>query len=593
MCSIFGFNTSIDEHDIGKILQSMRHRGPDGEGFVILDEWTLGHQRLSVIDTTDAGKQPMSIDDSTIVFNGEIYNYKELHADFLGHEFLSSSSDTEVLLHCLDKYGLSFLHKLNGMFAFAWYNHKTKILYLCRDRFGVKPLHWAEIDGGIFFASEIQPIAAQKKPLSLNQTVVDSFLVDTATDFNEETFLDGIYQIPPGHYLEVGSDGARKMVKWYLGNDYQIDESIFESEKSIIDHYEYLLRDSIKIRLRSDVPVCITLSGGLDSSIIYAIAKQDLGANIHPFHFMHPGALTDESEKVSKMMARYGDYFCAIQAEEDFTVEGLEHALDVLEFPVWNPSALAYIQTYETIRKSGFVVVMEGHGSDEQLGGYPYMVSAAFNDCIKGLRLKQACLIFRVAHLTTNIGLGQRRSIFRLVFSFAKGIIGACKPNSSTFREVVDRAFSYKILPIVLRVFDRLTMANSLESRSPFMDFRLVEFSRRLPLNLMVSEMGNKTILRKLLERKKLDFIYKDKVKMGFASDLPKFFNSQKIRKYFVNEMEGVKLAGAQENLRIAALKKILSGEIGWKDFDLVWKGYAMSWVAKKYLLDNKAKNVQ
>ena len=518
------------------------------------------------------------------MLNGDIYNYKELAEQPSQDEHLLTTSDTEVLLHCLSKEGISVLNKLNGMFAFAWYNESNKTLYLCRDRFGVKPLHWLDQDGDVLFSSEISPIAILMKGVKLNENVIHAFIKDTATDFNEETFLQDVYQVPPGHYLEIGPDNVKKLVRWYWGADHEVDPTVLESEEKILNYYEMLLTDAIRLRLRSDVPVCITLSGGLDSSIIYAIAKENLGSTIRPFHFMHPGAATDESEKVKRMVEHYGDFFCATHPVDECSVQDISDALNVLEFPIWNPSALAYLHTYKTIRESGFVVVLEGHGADEQLGGYPYMVQAAFNDYIRQGNLAKAIEIFNTAHETSNPSLDQRRSKIRLALSFVKACLKSLTRSTPNLREALDDAFYYKILPIVLRAFDRLTMANSLESRAPFMDYRLVEFHRKLPFNLMVSGMGNKTILRKLLKRKKLDFIYKDKVKMGFASDLPRFFANPKVKEHMLAALVNTKLADEFEQLRHSAIETLTSAQVGWKDVDTVWKSYSLWWANNKYL---------
>jgi asparagine synthase (glutamine-hydrolysing) len=584
MCSIFGFNTTKKKYESSVFFDSMRHRGPDAEAVKQIDGWTLGHQRLSVIDTSQNADQPMTVGGATIVFNGEIYNYKELYTSYLDNEQLQTTSDTEVLLRCLNKHGISSLNKLNGMFAFAWFNPKNRSLYLCRDRFGVKPLHWTRLDGEIIFSSEIRPLATLINDIHLNDNIIEAFIKDTATDFNEETFLKGVYQVPAGHYFEIRSDGSSDLVCWYQGSDHKFDSAILESEDTILDYYEKLLTDAIRLRLRSDVPVCITLSGGLDSSIIYAIAKENLEVKIRSFHFMHTNAATDETDKVNRMVAHYNDYFCAIHPIEECNVSNIWDALDALEFPTWNPSALAYFLTYKTIYDSGFVVVLEGHGADEQLGGYPHMIYAASNDYLRKGKILKALEVYIAAHKTTNPSLGQRPSKIGLVIAFAKMCIKSMFGKSLSFRHTLDDAFYYKILPIVLRTFDRLTMANSLESRAPFMDYRLVEFHKKLPLNMMASGMGNKTILRKLLERKKLDFIYKDKVKMGFASDLPRVFSSPEIIQHILTSLTEKKFCSKYEPLRHMAIESLVSNNIGWIDVNIIWKAYSLCWIEKKYL---------
>lgn len=586
MCSIFGFSKAQDEEVISQFFKSMRHRGPDAENIISIDHWMLAHQRLSIIDTSSQASQPMSIDDSVIVFNGEIFNYMELKAKYFAYEQLNTNSDTEILLRGLNTFGISFLNELNGMFAFAWYKKSEKKLYLCRDRFGVKPLHWMNKNGIFSFSSEILPLINLSKNQKANTNIFKSFIKDTATDFNGETFISDIEQIPAGHYMEISLSGSATLTKWYEGNDYFIDPKIFFSEKSIIDAYEDLLVDAIRIRLRSDVPICLTLSGGIDSSVIYVLAKEKLSSPIKAFHFMHPNSSTDESKKVSKLVAAFGDFFCAIEAPDNIDLEEINKVLKVTEFPIWNPSALAYYQTYQTIANSGFKVVIEGHGSDEQLGGYSYMLQSAIKNFLYVGKFFQAYKIFKAANQTSNTSLGQKTSSFILPINFLRLILSIIRGRVLDFRKTLDHSFSYKILPIVLRAFDRLTMANSVESRCPFMDFRLVEFHRKLPISLMVSEMGNKTILRKILERRGLDFIYQDKEKMGFASDLPKIFSDPKVKQEILNAVSKVQFTGELESMRLKALKILNEPVISWMDISPIWKVYSIIWVQKFYRLD-------
>ena len=175
MCSILGYNNFQNTELVKIFFDTQRHRGPEFENYHICDSWILGHQRLSIIDTSSSANQPMYKDGHTIILNGEIYNYIELQNTYLKNVTLNTSSDTEVLLELLKIYGIKILNKLNGMFAFGWYNHNEKCLYLCRDRFGVKPLHWMKHNGYYYFSSEIKPLIAIKKNISFNAKIIDAF----------------------------------------------------------------------------------------------------------------------------------------------------------------------------------------------------------------------------------------------------------------------------------------------------------------------------------------------------------------------------------------------------------------------------------
>lgn len=582
LCSIFGFNTIVSPPLIARFVDVMRHRGPDYESVTSVSTWTLGHQRLSIIDRTSEANQPMSLNENVLAFNGEIYNYLELSATHLSHEPLLTHSDTEVLLRCLNKYGVSILNELNGMFAFSWFDSTRNKLILCRDRYGVKPLHWTRQGRNVYFSSEIKPLVGIAHSEEFESQVIDAFVNDTATDFDEKTFLKGIYQVPPGNYLEVDSQGNVKLVRWYHGADFSVDEACFKDENTLIDYYEDILSDSIRMRLRSDVPVCITLSGGLDSSVIYTLAKENFSSAIKPFTFMHPGAETDESEKVGKLVGRYGDTFCGIHASENEDFHEIMSALDILEFPIWNPSAIGYLKTYKAIKDSGFTVVIEGHGADEQLGGYPYMVHAACNDYIKAGNFCKAFDVYSVARATENPALNQRASGIKHILKFLLMVARVLGRQANGLEFMLDDAFHYKILPIVLRAFDRLTMSQSLESRAPFMDYRIVELNRRLPIEQKVSAIGSKSILRRLLKRRGLDFIYKDQAKMGFASDLPKLFNNPKNIKY-LNSVVGKFHDSRYVDLKAKAVHALAKNTITWTDTEAIWKCFALEWVRSRY----------
>jgi len=582
VCSIFGFNDIEKSHLSDLFMNSMRHRGPDHEGTTTIGGWVIGHQRLSIIDTSDDANQPMEWQDGVIAFNGEIYNYKELSSSKLSNIKLNTHSDTEVLLRCLHRYGLSILHELNGMFAFSWFDAKRKKMILCRDRFGVKPIHWMKQDGVIYYASEIRPLAKINHTSDFEYDVIDAFVEDTATDYNELTFLKGVYQVPPGHYLEIDASGDVRCVRWYKGSDFLVDQGAFVNEESILDYYEDILTDAVRIRLRSDVPVCITLSGGLDSTIIYTLAKENLSSSIKPFHFMHPGSLTDESHIVSQLVERFGDSFCSITAPPQEGFEELELAMKASEFPIWNSSALGYLRTYENIKNSGFKVVLEGHGSDEQLGGYPYMIQAACNDYIKSGNYGKAIETHFIAHMTENSALQQKRGGAKTYLLLLKTLLKCHLTATPSFDEVVDNAFHYKILPIVFRAFDRLTMSQSVESRAPFMDYRIVELNRQLPLDQKISDIGSKAILRKLLKRKGLNFIYENRAKMGFASDLPVFFNDQDNKSKIAQLIDGP-TQQRYMGLKRSALRSLDKDYIIWSDIDPIWKCFALQWMEQYY----------
>lgn len=561
----------------------MRHRGPDSEKFTGFDDKAgFGHQRLSIIDIgLDAG-QPMQANGSFIAFNGEVYNYIELKQEILRNYNIAfrTSSDTEVLLAGLGLEGISFLNKCNGMFAFAFYNTKTKEFILGRDRFGVKPLHYMVQDGILYFSSEIKPLIKIKTNLEKNLGIYDSFIRDTATDFNEETFIKGIYQLKKGYYL-FSSDSDIKIKPWYFGNDFKYAEEIFEDENKTLEFAELLLVDAINKRLRSDVPVCISLSGGLDSATIYTLIKAKLKKDIAVFTFRSQGSKIDEYEKVKKLTQEYRDSVCQIQSNHKQGYRDIEEVLSYLEFPNWSLSTIAYMDLYKGIKEKGFRVVIEGHGSDEQLGGYPYMLRSAFFEYLTRFNFRQAIKVYKVLNETIHPNLEHKNSLFRSSGAFIKNIIVRKKLDIS-FHKTMTTSFNYRDFPITLRTFDRLSMRSSVESRCPFMDYRVVEFFRAMPLKYKVSDWGSKTILRMILRKHNKDVIYKDRVKIGFSGDIISFLAIKENKDYLKQQAQKFNMEH-YNRLKKKALIEITKDNIGWPDIASIWKIASLSIINQMY----------
>lgn len=593
MCGIFGYNKKSNEEKNKIFFEMMKHRGPDAQSFIEASGWTLGHLRLSIIDTSVSANQPMQKNGNVLIFNGEIYNYIELKNEFLKNVKLGTVSDSEVLLELLNRFGTKILNKLNGMFAFAWYNKNNNELILCRDRYGVKPLNWMEKNGTVYFSSEIKPLAKIKKGVKFNNNLIESFIKDTATDFDNQTFIENIWQVEPGTLIKI-SNNKITIEKWYFNNDFVVDKEIFKDYHNTVSYYENLLTDAIKLRHRSDVPVCITLSGGLDSTTIYTLMKEKINSNLKPFTFLHPGSPTDESSKVFRLAQDYNDEVITIQSDQNKGIDDLREALYFLEFPIWNPSAIAYLDMYKGIHNKGFKVAIEGHGSDEQLGGYPYMIEAAWRESMIKGKFLQAHDLYKIYEMTLNPALNQtagnsknnlKNYLYMLKILTKLSVARFIKPskiNYLNFQSVLDDSFHYKILPIVLRSFDRLSMSQSIESRSPFMDFRLVEFTRALPLINKVNKIGGKAILREILKKYKKDYLYQNKIKMGFASDLPSFFNNEKTKEALKKYISSFGFKG-HENLKDKALKKINGEKISWADTEPIWKVASLEIIKNLY----------
>lgn len=365
MCSIFGYyklnkSAKLDKSFVPKAIRTMHHRGPDAQGFREFDNNIgLGNHRLSIIDTRDIANQPLIDEKSAIVFNGEIYNYLELKNKFLKNAFFKSLSDTEVLQKGLEKYGIKFLNNTNGMFAFAYLDRKTNSLLLGRDRFGVKPIHYFTQDGVLYFASEITPLIKIKRSLKKNSSVYNSFEKDTATDYDENTFVKDIYQVQKGHYLFC-KDGSVNEKQWYFGKDFQFDPKIYNDKRKTLNYFEDLLTDAISLRLRSDVPVCLTLSSGVDSSLIYTLIRERLNVRPTLFTFTNTASKINELNSVKRLVSEYKDELKIVKINRIITPDAIRQSLRSLEFPIWDASGLAYLSIYKSIQRKHFKVVIEG-----------------------------------------------------------------------------------------------------------------------------------------------------------------------------------------------------------------------------------------
>jgi asparagine synthase (glutamine-hydrolysing) len=451
--------------------------------------------------------------------------------EYLKDVNLLSTSDTEVLLHLLIKYGMSFLNKLNGMFAFAFYDISTGNTYLVRDRYGVKPLYYWKNDKSFAFSSEDKALVENLNiPYVFNSDFKKLLIEDAISDNDELTTIENIYQVPAGHYICISDTNSINKYKWYNFSDTATFN--YSNKDDILSYFEYIFTDSLKIRNRSDVKVGITLSGGLDSSLIYTIAKEKLNAKYEIFTYSNENKELDEYDKVSKLASEYGDSVIKITQKED-TMEIFKKSLIHLNAPIWAPSHTGYFNTYSAIHENNIKVILEGHGADELLGGWPWTLTSAIVEAFKTGHPALSYEIFLAQQKTWNPNLEQR---FNLKFKdYLKILIKKSRADKHCFADLLDDLFSRRILPINLRCWDRLSMANSIESRCPFLDYRVVEFLKKLPLQYKVNKLGNKAILRELLLKYNKDYIVENKVKQGYLSSEIDFLNknSDDLLKYY------------------------------------------------------------
>jgi asparagine synthase (glutamine-hydrolysing) len=467
---------------------SQRHRGPDASDIYLdpSERAGLGHNRLSIIDLSPAGRQPMRSQDGRfwIVLNGEIYNYLELRAE-LGDYRYRSRTDTEVILAAFEKWGEACLDHLLGMFAFLIWDEREQKLFAARDRFGVKPLNYhREADGGLVIASEIKAIHAAGLRPQQDAVTWSTYLTYGLHDHSDRTFWEGIRSLPPGHKM-VWQDGHMSITRWYdLAEQSGFDLDV-RPAATVQEEYLSLITESVRMRFRSDVPVGINLSGGLDSSTLLGLVQRVFGtdSDIKVFTFTTSDRNYDELPWVMEMLSDTGHPLsvCPLAASD---VPALASSVQAAQDePFGGLPTLCYARLFERARAEGVIVLLDGQGMDEQWGGYDYYQPAtgraAETALVQGTKDKPV----RPDCLATDF----REKAEPLAMPPA---------YPDRLRELQYRDARYTKIPRALRFNDRVSMRASTELREPFLDHRLFELALRQPLQRKISNSSHKRLLR-------------------------------------------------------------------------------------------------
>lgn len=491
IAGIFGNNWNQDELEAMKLAQA--HRGPDDEGVYLNRSKTAGlaHNRLSIIDLSSAGRQPMKMGDLRIVFNGEIYNYLELRRELESEFDFETRTDTEVLLAAYRKWGAAFLDKLIGMFAFIIWDEAARTAFAARDRFGVKPLYYSrKADGTLFVASEIKALHAAGVEREPNEQAWANYLSFGITDHDAQTFWKKVFALPAGHYL-TWKNGITNFSRWYdIAEKIEV-EFDRRDEREVRAEYLDLMKESIRLRFRSDVPVGINLSGGLDSSSLLAVVRQTQGADsaVEAFTFTTGDDRYDELPWVEQMLAQTRHPLVVSRLEQKDVPSLAASVQRFQDEPFGGLPTLAYAKLFEAARARGVKVLLDGNGMDEQWGGYDYYKSA-FQDSngeisvVQGTKespTKPECLA----------------DDFRALAEAAK--FPEVFPDR--FRNLQYRdAFCTKI-PRAMRYNDRVSMRVSTELREPFLDHRLFELAFRQSPERKRNNGTSKKMLREITRR--------------------------------------------------------------------------------------------
>lgn len=544
MCGISGIInkdwTSIDKNELKRINDIIFHRGPDSDGFYFYNNLGFGHRRLSILDLSPLGHQPMNyLDKYCITYNGEIYNYIELREELLqnGYHFISKS-DTEVILAAYDFWGISCLNRFNGMWSFAIHDIEKNIVLFSRDRFGIKPFYYKEDDNQFVFGSEIKQLINLDKPNLLNENILLESMLTHIDNHTDETYFNGIYSLPSASYMIYDLKTNRKRIDKY----YKLNinpEFQNKSEEELVLQFKDLFSDAIKLRLRSDVLVGTSLSGGLDSSAISAIASAEYTKKANEkFIAINAKSIDDRNDEsvfakiVSDKLNL--DLNVVMPTYEDF-LKTIDDVIYTQEEPFGSPSMFMGWHVFQKAKELNCTVMLNGQGSDEILLGYERYFTSTLNFNKPFSQLKEIINQNKNSRLSLLNTLGYYvyfRSFFiRKMRLKNKSLLKNEFKKSKYFNFVKKSSESYSSpyklqqfeitelqLPHLLRYEDRNSMRHSIETRLPFLDYRLVEFCVSLPLSLKIKKGWTKYILRKGINDLLPVSIVWRKNKFGFES---------------------------------------------------------------------------
>lgn len=523
MCGIAGIlGKPVFSSVLDRMTDSLTHRGPDGRGVWIdsSKEIGLGHRRLSIIDLSATGNQPMSGANGRlhIVFNGEIYNYRELRAELSSYRY-HSHSDTEVILAAYERWGRDCVRRFNGMFAFALWDDERRELICARDRLGVKPFYYAQYNEQMLFGSEVKAILAAGYPAQADRAAWSRYLAYGAYEAQDGSFFLGVSALPPAHTMVVKPLG-KPDIRSYWSLPEQTMEPLTLSESQAAEELRQKLDDAVALRLRSDVPVALNLSGGLDSSAVAQsfFRKMDGEQNLHIFTACFDDPRYDEDEFADRVIegVRCVRHVARLSPAE--VPDLAASAMSFQEAPFGGIGTLAYQRAHMEMHQQGLKVALEGQGGDELFAGYAYFEPVFLLDIMEQDG-KEAASVAAQAMRDPVAVLAQaerlRQGTTPLYQDGTKFLAPECldervlaeqtmpvypEPYPSRLSNALFRDLTCTKLPRVLRMNDRLAMAYGVELRQPFLDYRLVEFASRLPPALKMSNGYGKYILRRAME---------------------------------------------------------------------------------------------
>lgn len=536
MCGIFGCVGKIHENKAYECINRIAHRGPNALVLKELEGVSLAHTRLSILDTSDIANQPMADQSGRywIVYNGEVYNFIEIRQELeqLGYHF-RTESDTEVVLYSYIEWGLHFQEKCNGMWSLAIWDSYQKELFLSRDRFGIKPLYYYMQDNNFYFGSEMKAFFPIMKERRINYSIFEkkAYLDYEST---EDCCIRDIKKVQAGHcgYLR---NGHLDLFRWWNTLDNLMETPVRYEEQ--VEFLRELFLDACRIRMRSDVPIGTALSGGVDSSAVigamkYVSMQENRYANMdwqHAFVASMPGTTIDETAYAQKAAEYAQVNIQNIPITANIPPDEILRYLYICEEP-YLTSPIPFLQTYGFISDMGIHVTLDGHGADELFGGYRTSTWAAAKDCrnndteLRKVWQIHNSMLFPEMKLSMEefVNLVDKRRLekSRDENHFVWQHLSEC--NRRLYIDTHE-----KMLPTLLRCYDRYSMGNGLEIRMPFMDYRIVCFAFSIPWISKLRNGYTKAIIRDMAAPFMDSEIIYRKTKIGFNSPLTEWFQSE------------------------------------------------------------------
>jgi asparagine synthase (glutamine-hydrolysing) len=547
MCGINGFSWN-DEALIKRMNSVTEHRGPDDSGFLTDKYVSLGHSRLSIIDLSEKGHQPMPNEDRSlwIIYNGEVYNFEEIRKDLLVHgHIFKSATDTEVILHAYEQYGLDCVKKFNGMWAFCIYDLKAGSLVLCRDQFGIKPLYYYHTKENLIFSSMIAGILCHTIETSPNSRIIMEYLAYNLQDHDVATFFSHVNHLPSGSFLIYNLITKEcEIKKWYYE---RISDK--EDKRDIKDHFI----ESVKLRTIADVPVGSCLSGGIDSSSIVCILDSLLGDKFYTFSLVVPGSVLDESRYIKEIgkHTKTKQFFTTIEYAE--FLDELHDFIVAQEEPVTRMTSYSQYRVMKLAYHHGAKVLLDGQGGDEIFAGYIYYFSYYFYELLisgawyslikesfsytKNFRnfYPQQYLLFLLLPDRIKFFLWSTFMNTWVNHQYLYQVCGETKDprwNIMNLRDSNILTLFTTAIPHLLNWEDKNSMRWSIEARLPFLDVNLVELALDLPASDKLKDGYTKVAFKDAMSDILPDMIRKRKDKIGFGTPVDDFFRNEDIVNY-------------------------------------------------------------